>query len=399
MRLAGTWGTGMDMAERWIGRGEALERLGVKSQTLYAYVSRGRIAARPDPSHPRRSLYAAADITRLSAPRADQGAMLSHVAPLVGPAVRGEAHIPSSLSIIADGRLFYRGMDAVQLAQSSTVEDVARLLWDARDASPFAGLGPRLDPVTGVNARIRLFAALARRAHEDVSSIDRDPAALKAEAASMLNEVIDAVAGPGPRLHFHQRLGRGWKLLERDSPLLRLALVLAADEASCPAAVATRMAASGGASIAGAALAGLITVAGSPGQADLIRTIALVQEARRDPARVMATRLADSDLPGFGDDRWSHGDPRATALMAASGLPADLEAVAREGQAASERKPTLNLALALLARRLDLPRDGAADLMLLGRLVGLIGHALDQVIDGSPIAARLRYVGPRPGAH
>jgi hypothetical protein len=36
-------------SERWIRRGEALARLGVKTQTLYAYVSRGRITARPDP--------------------------------------------------------------------------------------------------------------------------------------------------------------------------------------------------------------------------------------------------------------------------------------------------------------------------------------------------------------
>lgn len=390
----------MQTAERWIGRGEALERLGVKTQTLYAYVSRGRIAARPDPANPRRSLYAAEDIDRLSAPRAEQEAEpAAQVVPFAIPAVRGETHIPSSLSVIADGRLFYRGMDAVQLAQSQTVEDVARLLWDAREANPFAGLGPRLDPVSGVNARIRLFSALARRAHEDASPVGRDPATLKAEAASLLNEVIDAVAGPGPRLHFHQRLGRGWKLLERDNPLIRRALVLAADEGSCPAAVTTRMAASGGASIAGAALAGLITVAGSAAQADLIRTIGFVQEARRDPARITANRLAAGDLPGFGGAPWPHGDPRATALLAAAGLSGDLEAMAREGEAACGQKPTLNLALALLARRLDLPRDAAADLMLIGRLVGLIGHALDQVIDGSPIAARLRYVGPRPGAH
>lgn len=389
----------MVTAEGWIGRGEALERLGVKTQTLYAYVSRGRITARPDPSDPRRSLYAAADIARLSGSRATTEIAPASVAPFVVPAARGEAVIASSLSVIADGRLFYRGLDAVQLAQAGTVEDVARLLWDARDANPFTGLGPRLDGVAGVTPRIRLFAALARRAQEDGSSTGRDPAALKAQAASVLNEVIDAVAGPGPRLHFHQRLGRGWKLLERDSPLIRRALVLSADEASCPAAVATRMAASGGASVAGAALAGLLTVAGSQGQRDLDRAIVFVHEARRDPAGVVARRLAEGDLPGFGGDRWRLGDPRAAALIAAAGLSADLEAVAREGEAACGRKPTLNLAMALLARRLDLPRDAAADLMLLGRLVGLLGHALDQVIDGSPITARLRYVGPRPGAH
>jgi len=390
----------METAERWIGRGEALARLGVKTQTLYAYVSRGRIAARPDPANPRRSLYAVDDIERLNAPRpvgdAEGGALL---VPFPTPAVRGEVAVPSSLSIVADGRLFYRGLDAVQFSQGSTVEDVARLLWDARELNPFSGLGPRLDSAGGINARTRLFGALARRAHEDPTSARRDPLALRIEAASVLNEVIDAVSGPGPRLHFHQRLGRGWKLLERDSPLIRRALVLAADEGSCPAAVATRMAASGGASLAGAALAGLITVAGSVDQADLIAAIAYVHEARRDPAGVAARRFADGTLPGFGGLAWPEGDPRAPSLIASAALPADLAGVAREGEAVSGLKPTLNLALSLLARRLDLPRDAAADLMLIGRLVGLLGHALDQVIDGSPIAARLRYVGPRPGAH
>jgi citrate synthase len=389
----------MDTAERWIGRGEALERLGVKSQTLYAYVSRGRIATRPDPDHPRRSLYAIDDIERLSTPRSGGDTEQSTpVLPFI-PAVRGEVRIASSVSVIADGRLFYRGLDAVQLSQNATVEDAARLLWDARETNPFAGLGPRLDSAGGVNARTRLFGALSRRAHEDPSSTDRDSAALRAEAASVLNEVMDAIAGPGPRLHFHQRLGRGWKLLERDSPLIRRALVLAADQGSDPAAVATRMAASGGASVAGAALAGLITVSGSQGQADLGRTIAFVQEARRDPVGVVARHAANGTLSGFGDDLWPQGDPRARALLDVAVLPADLASVVREGEAASGRPPSLNLVLAALARRLDLPRDAAADIMLIGRLVGLIGHALDQVIDGSPIAARLRYVGPRPGTH
>lgn len=390
----------MSEAERWIGRGEALERLGVKTQTLYAYVSRGRIAARPDPANPRRSLYAADDIARLSSPRSgddpDDGATIM---PFAIPAVRGEVQIPSSLSVIADGRLFYRGLDAVQLSQTATVEVVARLLWDVRDYNPFSGLGPRLDSAGGANTRTRLFSALARRAHEDSSSANRSPVSLKDEAASVLNEVIDAVAGPGPRLHFHQRLGRGWKVLERDNPLIRRALVLCIDEGWAPAAVATRVAASGGASLAGAALAGLMTTAGSADQRELERTIAYVHEARRDPAGVAARHAADRALPGFGSEVWPQGDPRATTLMEAAALSPELTNVAREGAAASGHAPSLGLALALVARRLDLPREAAADIMLIGRLVGFLSHALDQVIDGSPIAARLRYVGPRPGTH
>ena len=54
------------MAEDWIGAREALMRLGVRPQTLYAYVSRGRIEARADAADPRRSLYRASDVADLA---------------------------------------------------------------------------------------------------------------------------------------------------------------------------------------------------------------------------------------------------------------------------------------------------------------------------------------------
>jgi citrate synthase len=383
---------------RWIGRGEALERLGVKTQTLYAYVSRGRIAARPDPDNPRRSQYDAGDIARLSAPLAP-GETPPPFVPFEHAPARGEALIRSSLSLVSDGRLFYRGQDAITLSQTATVEDAARLLWDAREHNPFAGLGPRLDSAGGVSPRTRLFASLARRAEEDASTAGKTPEQDKAQAASVLNEVVDAIAGPGPRLFFHQRLGRGWKVLERDSVIIRQALVLIMDHGMNPAVIAARAAAGGGASPAGAALAGLATFTASPKAFELARTIAYVIEARRDPRGAAERRMAtDGRVPGFGDPAWPGGDPRAGALLAAAQLPADLAAVVREGEAASGVKANVGLGLALVARRLDLPRDGASDMLLIGRLVGLLGHALDQATDGSPIAARLRYVGPRPGA-
>lgn len=144
---------------------------------------------------------------------------------------------------MSDGRLFYRGQDAIALSQTATVEDAARLLWDAQGDNPFAGLGPRLDSAGGVTARTRLFASLARRAEEDASSAGKTPDQVKAQAASVLNEVVDAIAGPGPRLFFHQRLGRGWKVLERDSTIIRQALVLIMDHAMNPSVIATRAAA------------------------------------------------------------------------------------------------------------------------------------------------------------
>ncbi len=403
----------MRFDEAWIGRGEAITRLGVKAQTLYAYVSRGRIAARPDPEHPRRSLYAVADLNRLLGEASPQDTPLLPFKEHLGevakasskavqpPATRGEILVMSSVGQVEGGRLFYRGKDAIQLAQSATVEDAARLLWDVREPQPFSGLGPRLDGVGAVSARGRLFAALGRRAQEDAAASGRDMADLKTEAASALNEVIDAVAGPGPRLYFHQRLGRGWKILERDAHLIRRALVLSADCGLDPAVLTTRSAAGAGASPAGAVLAGLVCVSASAEVAELNRTITYLIEARRDPVSVARRWIAaDGALPGFGGQIWPEDkDPRAQALLAAADLPADLMAVIREGEAVSGRPVGLAMALAVIARRLDLPRDAASDLYLLGRVVALFGHALDHATGGSPIAARLRYVGPRPGAN
>ena len=383
--------------DRWIGRGEALARLGVKAQTLYAYVSRGRIAARPDPGDPRKSLYAVSDIARLTgdAP-ADTPSM---ALPAQGAAARGEAEVRSTLTCVADGRLFYRGLDAVQLAETATLEDVARRLWDARPVNPFAEVRPRVGATAGGSVRVRLFAALARRAEEDADPKVRTVEALRVECARVLDEAFDAAAGSGPRLFLHQRLARAWKTPERDVHMIRRALVLSADNEMNAAVLATRAAASGGASPAGSALAGLATLAGAPLLAELSRAGAWLVEARRHPAEIGRQAQAVGDVPGFGDPAWPGGDPRAAALLAAIDLPHDLARALQEGAQASGRTPTFGLALSVVARRLELPRDGAADLFLLGRLAGLLGHALDQVTNGSPIRARLRYVGPESGAH
>lgn len=92
--------------------------------------------------------------------------------------------------------------------------------------------------------------------------------------------------------------------------------------------------------------------------------------------------------------------PERSARRGAAGrddLSAELRAVRTEGERIAGRKA--DFGLALVGRSLDLGPTGAGDLLMLARLIGLIAHALDQAIDGSPIRARLRYVGPEPGAH
>src|SRR5687768_9791569 len=109
----------------WIGREAALEALGVQAQTLYAYVSRGRIAAVGDPADPRRSLYNADDVAAL---RDRQRAGRRRDAVAAGAIAWGEPVLETAISTVAHGRLLYRGRDAVRLAETASFESVAALL-------------------------------------------------------------------------------------------------------------------------------------------------------------------------------------------------------------------------------------------------------------------------------
>ena len=51
----------------WMTLEEARRALAVRPQTIYAYVSRGRIVVSPDPEDSRRSLYRSEDVANLVA--------------------------------------------------------------------------------------------------------------------------------------------------------------------------------------------------------------------------------------------------------------------------------------------------------------------------------------------
>src|SRR5579864_9390309 len=121
---------------------EAAATLGISLPTLYAYVSRGMLSSSPDAQGKRR-LYDAAEVRRL-ARRKEDGKRAGKVAQKVLD--WGVPVLESSITLVADGRLLYRGHDAMTLAQSATLEDIAALLWECSarriaeaPAVPFAG--------------------------------------------------------------------------------------------------------------------------------------------------------------------------------------------------------------------------------------------------------------------
>src|SRR5689334_9845737 len=128
------------MASEYLTSKEAARRLGVSAATLYAYVSRGLLRSEPS-ERQRERRYRADDVSRLKRQR-DVGRKALAIA--ANALDFGTPVLDSSLTLIRDGRLYYRGHDASRLARNSSLEQIAQLLWDCDDRPFSAGNVPAM---------------------------------------------------------------------------------------------------------------------------------------------------------------------------------------------------------------------------------------------------------------
>jgi len=379
----------------WLAAAEAQARLGVRPQTLYAYVSRGRVQVRADPKDPRRSLYRAADIAALTQRKA-RSRKVSEVA--AGAIAWGEPVLSSEITTVAGGRLFYRGRDAIRLAEAETLESVARLLRGGHGAALKRTERPK--PPEARDMRTRGFLALAARAANDPPARGRNPLGLAVEAATLLDVFTDAIAGEVGGGAIHNRLALAWGLGPGGpgADLIRRCLVLVADHELNASAFAARVAASTGASLAASALAGLSTLTGPRhGMATAaVRTFA-AEAASLGPAQAIANRLTeDRALPGFGHPLYPDGDPRAQALLDRFHPPPALQDLREAVFNATGLTPNVDFALVAACESLRLAEDAPFSVFAVARCAGWIAHAIEQGQSDALIRPRARYVGPEP---
>ncbi len=379
----------------WMAAEEASDRLGVRAQTLYAYVSRGRVRVRPDPRDPRRSLYQGADIAALLERKA-RSRKVSDVA--AGAIAWGEPVLASEITTVAGGRLFYRGRDAITLAESETLESVARLLRGGHGA---ALKDPaRAAPPQASKMRQRAYLCLAIRAAVDPPLRGREPLALRAEATGLLGALADAVAGELGEGAIHDRLGRAWGLEpgSPDTDVIRRILVLVADHELNASAFAARVAASTGASLAACALAGLATLSGPRhgGAVEAVRTFIAEADQLGEQAAIAARLRDDRLLPGFGHPLYPNGDPRAAHLLGRIALPQRLSRLQAAVMDVAGLTSNIDFALLAACTTLRLRKGAPFALFSVARCAGWIAHAIEQSRSDALIRPRARYIGPEP---
>jgi len=391
----------------YLSSADAAALLGVSRQTLYAYVSRGLLHAHPG-EEARESRYLVAEVERLAVnrtrgrkPREVARAALDWGLPV----------LESALTLIEDGRLFYRGQDAVEFSTQASVEEAAALLWDCTVDEAFDQAAPCLP--TGFDAlaaqwRERraeqtLLPLFSLACAEDIGAQWQLPSARRLASAGLLVRRLAAcLLGSRPSTQpMHLQCARAWQLDAAGADLVRRSLVLCADHELNASGFTARCIASTGANLQASIVGGLAALSGPLHGGTTARVEALLDmlEIAADPAQALRERLArGDDLPGFGHHLYPQGDVRAQAL-----LEGFLDAHPRWQVAITTVReltghaPSVDFALAALRRHLGLPAGSAFGLFALGRSLGWIAHALEQGRDGSLIRPRAAYTGPRPG--
>jgi citrate synthase len=389
----------------------AADVLGVTKATLYAYTSRGQLRSEPAPGHPRERRYYRQDIERLR----ERKEMRWDPAKAAARGLHwGSPVLESGITLIQNGKLYYRGQDAVKLAETATLEQTAELLWAAESGERLFAQAQALP--TGVLARLRtctrdpltlLQMALPMAGAVDLKSYDLRPASVRQTGARILRLLTALASGRDSQASIHLALQAAWAPKgPAAANAIRTALVLSADHELNVSAFAARCAASAQASPYDVVSAAMATLKGSMhgGATERVSSLFSETETPRRARSVLANRLRRGErIPGFGHPLYASGDPRATALLRlaeASGNAPEWRLVRSLRKAGAELLhdlPNLDFALVAVARTYRLPERTPLLLFALGRTVGWLAHAIEQYADGNLIRPRARYTGPSPG--
>lgn len=394
------------MAEELLSTAQAARYLGVKAQTVYAYVSRGRLtpAARTTTGGRQVSWYRVDDVERL---RAGAGRAATR-APVIQTRIT---------AIEDDDRLLFRGRPVEDLADRLDPERLCELLWQADGPLSFGvdeGVLTRLRAAVDVLPpgaqpidRMRLVVLLLGAA--DPHRHDLEPASVHERAAAVLAAMPAVLLPPDARQLRPERdgLARSWCAAVGADPgdpaavdLVRRLLVVHADHDLATSTTAVRASAMVHADLYACLLTGLSAI-DSPlhGTANVTSRIAL-EAAVLDPARALGAALAaTAPPPGFGHPIYRRRDPRAEYLLAhlrrtRPGPAERAAAVVEEGLSRRGLFPSCDWAMALATHELGVPPGSAATLFAAARMMGWVAHTLEEY---GATAPRRRVTGVYTG--
>jgi citrate synthase len=393
---------------------QAADRLGVKPETVYAYVSRGLLTSGRS-GEGRGSTFDAREVDALARRSARRG-------PAAGP--QSPPAVTTRITLIDRDRCYFRGVDSTALALTRRYEEVADWLWSGTLTPGLRFTAPEelrtaavravaaLPPHAAADDRLRAAAVAAAAA--DPLRFDLSPAVVRGTARALIATLVEALPVRGPEAGARAPLApRLWSRLTAAPATpealraLDAALVLLIDHDLAVSTLAARIAATARSHPYAVTLAGLGALEGplhGAASGPAHRMLAEVLEQGSAAAVVAAQLREGRRVPGIGHLLYPGADPRAVTLLTLlEEVPraAPVLAAAREVAVTAGRPEplhaTIDLALAVLSVSCGMTAEGGQVIFAVARTAGWIAHALEEYAEP---AMRLRpsgvYRGPRP---
>ncbi|EMJ99771.1 citrate synthase family protein [Leptospira sp. WS58.C1] len=400
---------------------EAASALGVEVQTIYSYVSRGLLHSESGGHKDRSKRYRREDIEQLLLRREErsQPGKTAKTALSLGQPV-----LESSITLLGENSLFYRGKNVLDLSENEGFEDVACLLWEAEEINPFESDWPILSeecikilkllegrPILDISRILLPFLE-----YEDAKAFRKDTKTFKKTSSSILRYLTLFSSGKtGSEGKISETLLSSWNpSRKKEDPnylaklkLLEAALILSADHELNVSSFTARCVASSEASLYQVVLAGLAALSGPKHGLLTEKAILLLAQVtgnKKKDKQLIEEKLRNGEnIPGFGHPLYKKGDPRGRKLieMISRSFPNDPDAQLYlqfiiQIEELLEDYPTIDAGLALVSKMLKLPKGAGIGIFAIGRTAGWLAHAMEQYESGNLIRPRAKYIGNPP---
>jgi citrate synthase len=383
---------------------QAAAFLGVAKPTLYAYVSRGLVRSQPG-ADSRARTYNRLDLEQLRArkrirnrPQTEVAAALQWGAPL----------LDSSLTLITNDCLYYRGLNALELALNRTFWEVACWFWSGNWEVRPVPADPDIRRRKRISDPFQLQQSwLIERSHSDPLGYQLAMPFAGELGTSIVRQFLAFLTGVAhPSIERAAlELAACWcKQAGRAERVLNAVLILTLDHEINVSSFTARVVASAGSNLYEVVNAAMCAFSGarhgrvSERAEQFIREL---EEAESALAVIHGRLRSGEEIPGFGHPLYPGGDPRARLILQvlAEDFPAEfakIQSRIKDSERVVRKAANVDLALAVVGKVLALPVHSGFHLFALGRTVGWIAHAVEQQQSGSLIRPRARYVGVMP---
>ncbi len=154
-----------------------------------------------------------------------------------------------------------------------------------------------------------------------------------------------------------------------------------------PSRLAKLPAASAGASLPAALLAGMAALSGNKhgGLTSACRDWVVEMGGEISPEWRAQHALDGKPAPGFSHPLYPDGDPRAAEILSLFPHTPEWHGLAKQVVEEIGDHPTIDFGLALLERKLRLPEGAGMGIFAVGRMAGWIAHIFEQRLTGQLI--------------